>query len=135
MATAEPHKYRDLKILLVEDQPDVRETIRNTLRSIGVGHIFEAENGSEAIEMLHSINDFADIIICDWNMPKTSGLDVLREVRISHPELPFLMVTGRDDIQSVREARDEGVTAYIRKPFSANEIEAKIRIMSSSCPF
>ena len=135
MATAEPHKYRDLKILLVEDQADVRETMRNTLRSIGIDHIFEAENGSEAIEMLHSINDFADIIICDWNMPKTNGLDVLREVRISHPELPFLMVTGRDDIQSVREARDEGVTAYIRKPFSANEIEAKIRIMSSSSPF
>lgn len=128
------NKYSDLKVLLVEDQSDVRETIRNTLHSIGVGKIFEAENGDVALEMLRSVDGFADMVICDWNMPRTTGLDVLREVRTTYPDMPFLMVTGRDDFASVTQARDHGVTAYIRKPFSSTEIEKKLRVIHSRSP-
>ena len=124
MATS---KFRTLKILIVEDQPDVREVIKGILMGIGVAQIFEAENGSEAVEMIRTIDDFADIVICDWNMPEMSGLEVLGEIRTTHPQLPFLMVTGRNDYASVMEARDKGVTAYISKPLSSVQLESKLR--------
>lgn len=123
------NNFKNLKILVVEDQPDVREIIKGILMGLGVAKIFEAENGSDAIAMLRSVDDFADMVVCDWNMPEMSGLDVLQEVRTIHPEMPFLMVTGRDDFASVSEAKEKGVTAYIRKPLSSEQLESKIRIM------
>ncbi len=58
-----------------------------------------------------------------------SGVELLRKVRDVDPSLPFLMVTGRSDKESVVEAKSSGVTAYIRKPFSPKQLEAKLRII------
>ncbi len=121
------NSFATLKILVVEDQPDVREIIKGILMGMGVAQIFEAGNGHDAIEMIRKIDDFADIVVCDWNMPQMSGLDVLKEIRTTHPHLPFLMVTGRNDYASVTEARDQGVTAYISKPISSEQLESKLR--------
>ncbi len=70
-----------------------------------------------------------DLVLCDWNMPGMSGLDFLRQVRSVGLEIPFLMVTGRADKESVIEAKDAGVSAYIAKPFSQTQLEAKLRIL------
>ena len=119
----------DLKILLVEDQTEARALLRNMLLELGITQIFEASNGEEALNFLDSAYDFIDMVMCDWNMPSVSGLDVLRDVRKVNESLPFLMVTGRSDVESVKEAKEAGVTAYIRKPFTPKQLEAKLRIM------
>jgi two-component system chemotaxis response regulator CheY len=68
-----------------------------------------------------------DLVLCDWNMPGRSGLELLQQVRSVGLEVPFVMVTGRADKESVIAAKDAGVTAYISKPFSAAQLEAKMR--------
>lgn len=122
-------KIEDMKILLVEDQQEARAMIRNMLAELGITQIFEASDGRQAMEFLDSAYDFINVVICDWNMPSMSGLELLKQIRSVDPSIPFLMVTGRGDKGSVIEAKVSGVTAYIRKPFSAKEMEAKLRII------
>ena len=119
----------DLKILLVEDQAEARAMIRNMMGELGITQIFEASDGREALTFLDSAYDFIDLLVCDWNMPGMTGVDLLRQLRSVDSTMPFLMVTGRIDMDSVVEAKSAGVTAYIRKPFSSKQLEAKLRII------
>jgi len=121
--------FNDLKVLLVEDQEEARELMRNMLVELGITQIFEAADGQEALNFIDTTSDFMDVIVCDWNMPSMSGVEMLRQLRTANKEIPFLMVTGRSDKESVIEAKSSGVSAYIRKPFSGKALEAKLRIV------
>ena len=120
---------KDLKVLLVEDQSEARAIIRNMLAELKITQIFEAPNGKEALQFIDSAYDFINIIMCDWNMPEMSGVELLRQLRSVDPDMPFLMITGRGDMESIVEAKTSGVTGYIKKPFSAAQLEAKLRIL------
>ena len=115
------------KILIVEDQNDARAMIKNMLGEFGITQIFEASDGREALRFLDSAFDFVNLVVCDWNMPEMTGVELLRQLRSVDGSLPFLMLTGRSDIDSVAEAKAAGVTAYIRKPFSPAQLEVKLR--------
>jgi len=69
------------------------------------------------------------IVICDWNMPGIAGIDVLRRVRAAGFDVPFLMVTGRADSGSIWEAKEASVSAFVSKPFSQAQLEARMRIV------
>lgn len=118
-----------LKVLLVEDQPDNRALTRNMLMEMGVTQIFEAADGAEGLSFAEMAEDMFNFIICDWNMPNLEGIDLLKQIRDQNGTVPFLMVTGRSDMNSVKQALDAGVTAYIKKPFSPVELQAKLRIV------
>lgn len=120
---------KDLKVLVVEDQKEARSMLRNMLYELGVTQVFESSDGREALNFMDAAFDFVDIVLCDWNMPNMSGVELLRQLRSVDPVVPFLMITGRSDIESVTEAKASGVTAYIRKPFSAAQLEAKLRVL------
>lgn len=119
-----------LKILIVEDQPEARAMLKNMLAELGVHQVFEASDGREALAFVDAAPDFINLVVCDWNMPKMNGVEFLRQLRTVDPDIPFLMVTGRSDLESVVEAKSSGVSGYIRKPFSPKELEAKLRIMA-----
>ncbi len=119
----------DIKVLVVEDQSEARSMLRNMLLELGINQVFESNDGREALTFIDSAFDFVDVIICDWNMPNMNGVELLRQLRSVDPDIPFLMVTGRSDMESVIEAKSSGVTAYISKPFSPQQLEAKLRII------
>lgn len=121
--------FTELSVLIIEDQLDARTMMHNMLAALGVNQIFQANNGREALTFIDSAFEMIDLIICDWNMPEMTGVELLRQFRSVEPDMPFLMVTGRADMGSVVEAKQSGVTGYIRKPFSQDELEAKIRIV------
>lgn len=123
--------FDELKILVVEDQSDARAMMRNMLGELGITQIFEAGDGKEALMFMDTAFDFVNFIICDWNMPGLSGVEFLRQLRTVDPDVPFLMVTGRGDMDSVVEAKSSGVSGYIRKPFSPVQLEAKLRIIKA----
>lgn len=123
-------KFAELKVLVVEDQPEIRSMIRELLYDMGVKQLFEASDGREALQFIDADFDIVNFIVCDWNMPGMPGIDFLRQIRTVYPSLPFLMVTGRCDKHSVIEARSAGVTAYIRKPFSPGQLEEKMRVLT-----
>lgn len=122
-------RFSDFRVLVVEDQSDVRSMLRKVLSDLGITQIFEASDGREALLFMDDAFDFVNLVICDWNMPSMSGMDLLRQLRTVNNDMPFLMITGRSDKDSVVAAKGAGVSAYIRKPFSPKQVEAKLRIL------
>jgi len=116
----------DNKFLVVDDFATMRKIVRNLLRQLGYQHIDEAEDGVVALRKLKSTK--YDMIICDWNMPNMTGIELLREVRSdeSLKPIPFLMVTAEANKENVIEAVKAGVSNYIVKPFTADTLSGKI---------
>jgi len=119
----------DTNILLVEDDLNVRMTVRSMLTEMGVKNIFEQKDGQDALAFVENMQVRLDLIICDWNMPNKTGLEFLREIKQSHPEILFLMITARNDEDSVLMAKEANVSAYIRKPFSFEELKTKVQTL------
>ena len=63
------------------------------------------------------------LIICDWNMPGMTGLEILRRVRTVDLDIPLMMLTGAADMESVANAKLSGVTSYLTKPFTQEDLE------------
>lgn len=116
------------RVLIVEDQHEARSILRLMLSELGITQIYEAMDGKQASDFMDAAGDMVDMIVCDWNMPNLTGLDFLKEMRSKGVNIPFLMVTGRGDMSSVVDARDGGVSGYIKKPFSPAQLEVKIRV-------
>jgi DNA-binding NtrC family response regulator len=128
---AKGDELEKLRVLIVDDQQEMRSMIKGMLMEMGITQTFEASDGKEALSFSDAALDMVDVVICDWNMPKLSGVEFLRQMRSVSPEMPFLMITGRSDIDSVAEAKASGVTAYIRKPFSPAQLETKLRVIKT----
>ena len=126
-------RFTDFRVLLVEDDPQSMNLIRSMLNDLGIYQVDTASNGLKAKNFLEDeeTKDVVNVMICDWNMPLISGIDLLRLVRESRPDMPFLMITGQADEESVKEARTAGVTGYIRKPFTVDDLRKKLGIVQS----
>lgn len=116
----------DFVVLAVEDQSQAKKVLQMSLKEIGVNQVFTADDGMEALQFLGTCGDLVNIVICDWNMPKMTGIELLCQIRSADPYIPFLMITGRTDQDSVMEAKLSGVSAYIAKPYSVTELEKKL---------
>lgn len=122
-------KADNVTVLLVEDDQNVRSTLKAMLREMGVSQVFQAGDGQEALKYFDANPDGVDMVICDWNMPHKTGIEFLREIRQVYPDMPFLMITARADKESIIAAKSAQVTAYIRKPFTFDELKDKIMVM------
>ena len=116
----------NMKILVVDDFSTMRRIIKSILRQIGFVNVNEAEDGEMALSMLN--HERYDFVVTDWNMPKLSGLDLLKAMRNDErlKNIPVLMVTAEALKQNVIEAARAGVTNYIVKPFTVETMQEKI---------
>lgn len=119
----------DLKtrVLVAEDNPNLRKVIVNIVKKIGYADIVEAEDGTQAWEKVEAGG--IGLVLTDWSMPGLSGLELLKKIRAAGKplaDLPFLMITAADTKDSILTAGKEGVDAYIIKPFSVKTIVDKI---------
>lgn len=116
----------EFKILIIDDKPNMRKTIRNMLRVLGFNTFREAEDGEDAFEKM-TIEKF-DFILCDWNMPRMNGFELLQKVRNDDrfKQVPFLMVTAEVEVGTVAQAIEHDVDGYIIKPFVPKILESKM---------
>ena len=114
--------YSHLRVLVIEDDSNLRPLICEMLRRMGITEVESATNGEVALDKVKNSGMRFDIVICDWNMPKMTGIELLKHVRERLPNALFIMSTGRTDINSVKEAKQGGVAAYLVKPFSAAQL-------------
>jgi two-component system, chemotaxis family, chemotaxis protein CheY len=115
-----------MRVLIVEDIFEAMNLLRTMLHDLGITQVFTAKDGKEALDFLGEFDEEIDLIICDWNMPRMTGLELLRQVRTVDPDTPFLMVTGISDRDSVVTAKSAGVTGYIVKPYSSVQLAKKL---------
>lgn len=133
-----PRNPADVCVLVVEDRMAMRKIVKNVLQGMGVKLVLEAADGLEAVNILRQHNSKpgtttrdnkpVEFIICDWSMPKLSGIELLKIVRkekaLSH--LPFIMLTAEGGRDEIVQAIESGVTDYVVKPFTAAVLEAKL---------
>ena len=117
----------NMKVLVVDDFATMRRILKNVLRQIGFRNISEAENGRDALSQLKK--EKFDLILCDWNMPEMSGLELLQAIRADDnlKDIPFVMVTAEAKKENIIEAVKAGVNSYIVKPFTAETIGEKLK--------
>lgn len=116
----------NMRVLVVDDFSTMRRIIKNILRQLGFTNVVEADDGTSAWEILNK--DRIEFVISDWNMPKMTGIELLRKVRASEEfaDMPFLMVTAEAQQENVIEAVQARVSNYIVKPFTAETMKQKI---------
>ncbi|WFS18915.1 response regulator [Pseudomonas sp. 905_Psudmo1] len=117
-----------VSVLVVDDATFIRDLVKKGLRDNFPGvQIEEAINGRKAQQMLS--RQGVDLILCDWEMPEMSGLELLTWCREqdSLKTTPFIMVTSRGDKENVVQAIQAGVSDYIGKPFSNEQLVTKVK--------
>jgi DNA-binding NtrC family response regulator len=118
-----------LSILVVDDDEGMRQLLGAMLKRMNVDLVTEASSGHEALECLSTAHQPFNLVICDWEMPGLSGIDLFKQVHASNPKLPFLLVTGRADLESVAAAKKAGIVGYLVKPISPQQLRAKIAVL------
>lgn len=126
--------FEKLRVLLVEDDPFALRLAQSVLKQLGIESIVALKDGKAAIETLNRDSLRFDLIISDWNMPIVSGLDLLKHVRQTWENMPFLMLTGNATEDFVLKARENRVDAYVIKPFSPAQLRQKIMAMFNIKP-
>lgn len=110
------------KILIVDDEEQVRKTIRLQLSATNY-EIIEAEDGEKAIEMLNAENILlVDVIICDVRMPKINGVEAVAYFRREYPSIPVIVLTGYPDVNLAVDFLKEGVVEYLVKPVEKEKL-------------
>jgi len=117
-----------VSVLVVDDAPFIRDLVKKGLRNAFPGVALEdAVNGRKA-QLLLSREAF-DLVLCDWEMPEMSGLELLTWCRQqdSMKNMPFIMVTSRGDKENVIQAIQAGVSDFIGKPFTNEQLLTKVK--------
>jgi two-component system response regulator MprA len=117
-----------MKILVVDDERAVRESLRRALELEGY-EIELASDGSEALLALQDEEPQPDAVILDVLMPGVDGLEVCRRLRALGNRVPVLMLTARDEVENRVAGLDAGADDYVTKPFALEELLARVRAL------
>ena len=132
------YDFESLKVLVVDDSRPMRSLINSFLMGFGVRDVTEASTADEAYVRMKEVD--ADIVITDWRMPPTDGLDLVKNIRSDvdspNPYVPIIMLTGFTELHRVKQARDAGVTAFLAKPISAAALYKRLcTVIDDQRPF
>lgn len=110
------------KILVVDDEEEVRKTIRLQLKDTGL-EVVEAEDGKKAIEVLDAENvTIVDAILCDVRMPNINGVEAIAYFRREYPHIPVIVLTGYPDVKLAVDFMKQGVVEYLVKPVEKEKL-------------
>jgi len=132
------YDFENLSVLVCDDSHQIRSLLKTFLNGFGIKNITEAADSDRAFEELITFDP--DLVITDWNMPPTSGLDFVKRIRLSdesiNPYVPIIMLTGYTELHRVKQARDAGITSFLAKPLSAMSLYKRMMsIVDDRRPF
>ncbi len=120
-----PEKKKGLKILVIDDDPQVRDLLNDFLDKEGYD-VSLASNGIGGLSKVKS--EKPDLVLVDINMPEMDGLEVLKRVKEDNPSLTVIMISGGQDMETARKTLEMGAYDYITKPFDLHYL--KISVLS-----
>ena|SRR3989344_3127625 len=123
-------KIDKMTVLIVDDDSEIREIIKNYMIHFGFKTFLEAKDGAHAYRYVLDTRQKIDLIISDWEMPNADGLTLLRAVRgnKSRADTPFIMVTSQQSQERMKitNAKKNSVDCYIIKPFRSEILQEKV---------
>lgn len=112
------------KILVIDDSETIRQQVKQALAATGY-EIIEAVDGLDGLEKLRAISGL-DMALCDVNMPRLNGLEMIAEVQRSGIKIPILMLTTEGQPSLIKRARESGAKGWIVKPFKPELLVAAV---------
>jgi len=116
------------KILIAEDERDIRDLVAFTLRFAGY-EVFAASNGEEAVDMASKVNP--DLILMDVRMPRMTGYEACKIMK-EDPELkdiPIVFLSAKGQESEIQQGLDAGAEEYLLKPFAPDQLTARVKII------
>lgn len=115
-----------MRILVVDNSRTMRMIVKRGIRQAGFEshEVLEAEGGPEALEIVRK--DKPDLVLCDWNMPGMTGLDVLKALRDEKNAIPFGFITSEGTPEMQELAQQAGAQFYIAKPFTNEQLQTQL---------
>ena len=120
------------KILVIDDSETIRQQVKQALASTGY-EIVEAVDGVDGLEKVRGMSDL-DMALCDVNMPRMNGLDMIAEVQRSGAKIPILMLTTEGQPSLIKRAREAGAKGWIVKPFKPELLVAEVTKLIAAAP-
>jgi two-component system chemotaxis response regulator CheY len=122
----------ETRFLMVDDVDSMRSIVRAMIRDLGYYSIMEAHDATKALSVMQGAHDLGrpiEVVLSDWEMPGMSGLEFLETLRASaaYAHVPFIMITGADQRESIEAALRQGVSGYLVKLFNQDQLEAQLR--------
>jgi len=122
----------ETRFLVVDDVDSMRSIVRAMIRDLGYYSIMEAHDATKALSVMQGAHDLGrpiEVVLSDWEMPGMSGLEFLETLRASaaYAHVPFIMITGADQRESIEAALRQGVSGYLVKLFNQDQLEAQLR--------
>ena len=114
----------DTKILIVDDDPNVRDFLKLFLKFKGYRDVRTADKGQDALEAVKK--EDLRLVLLDIMLPDLNGVEVLRQVKEAKPDVSVIMITGYPDEEKARELLKQGAYDYIVKPFDLNYLELSV---------
>jgi two-component system copper resistance phosphate regulon response regulator CusR len=117
-----------MRILIVEDETSIANFIREGLTEEGFA-VDVADNGKTGLQLALNYLDEYDVILLDWMLPGLNGIEICREIRKENGLVPVIFLTAKDTVDDAVFGLEAGANDYIRKPFSFEELLARIRVL------
>ncbi len=132
------YDFKDLKVLVCDDSLQIRALVKNCLGAFGITNVADASSAEAAFQQL--LDTKPDVVITDWSMGKSSGLEFVRKIRTDldspNPYVPIIMLTAHTEMKRVQTARDAGVSSFLAKPMSAQSLYKRlVSLIEDKRPF
>ncbi|MBF6640781.1 response regulator transcription factor [Flavobacterium sp. J49] len=118
-------------ILIVEDEDGIVQFLKQGLEEEGY-QVSAANNGKAGLELFQ--NTKFDLVLLDWMLPKMTGLEICKAIRVQNTKVPIIFLTAKDTVQETVEGLKAGANDYIKKPFSFDELVERIKVQLRDQP-
>jgi two-component system chemotaxis response regulator CheY len=118
----------NITILIVDDMKTMRLLVQKSCTELGFKNFIQAEDGAKGWEAMQAAGGAVGLVISDWNMPNSTGLDLLKRVRADSrfSKTPFMLLTAESESSQVASAVQAGVDTYMIKPFTTQVLQEKM---------
>lgn len=116
-----------MRVLIVDDDASMRALLTSLLTDRGHEVVAALEDGSEIMDSIRQ--KFPDVVCLDYQLPGRDGLEILREINETNPQIDVLLMTASEDISLEQKAADAGAAGFIRKPFGQTQILKEIELV------
>lgn len=130
------YKFENITVLLVDSQPAIIELVKGVLKMFGVKDVLTANDGASGLKIFKGRKP--DLMIVDWDLDDIDGLEFTKTIRRDavNPYVPIIFTTALSSAKRVGQARDSGITEFLRKPFTAEALYKRIEeIVERPRPF
>jgi len=122
------YNFKDISVLIIDDDKTMKVILANIFKAMKVKECFTAQDGEQGLQLFKTHKP--DIVVTDWSMNNVDGIELTKAIRAHNrttkQTTPILLMSGHTSMELVKKALDAGVTEFLSKPFSVNDLSTRV---------